>query len=161
MKSRMVEDSSYDSPYRLEEKSVGWEKSVRQQGEGESPDLANTLRSLKAEIISCKADNERLIEPQERLAKPQEKQAEVNVVILQSLSDLQKQEQVGISHGDREEERTNSANGSRSQKKHKMDRDDTVKSGRFLETPNRRASLHGFYSSSTSRRHHHHCHHHH
>ena len=48
MKSRMVEYNSYDSLYRPKEKSVGWEKLVEQQGEGDSPDLADTLRSLKA-----------------------------------------------------------------------------------------------------------------
>jgi hypothetical protein len=48
------------------------------------PDLAETVRSLMAELQSCKADNERLI-------KEQEKQTEINAVLLQSLSDIQRQ----------------------------------------------------------------------
>jgi hypothetical protein len=48
------------------------------------PDLAETVRSLRAELQSCKADNERLI-------KEQEKQTEINAVLLQSLSDIQRQ----------------------------------------------------------------------
>lgn len=62
MKSRMVDYSSYDSPYRQEEKLVGWEKSVEQQGEVGSPDLVNTLRSLRINIINCKFDNKQMIE---------------------------------------------------------------------------------------------------
>ena len=126
MKIRMVQYSSYDSPYRLEEKSVGGEKSVGKQGEGDSPNLADTLISLRADIISFKANNERLIEAQERLAKAQEKQVEVNAVILQSLSDLQKQGQLGISDGDKQEERTNSVDGRRSHKRYRMGMDDIV-----------------------------------
>jgi hypothetical protein len=48
------------------------------------PDLAETVRSLMVELQSCKADNERLI-------KEQEKQMEINAVLLQSLSDIQRQ----------------------------------------------------------------------
>jgi hypothetical protein len=51
-------------------------------------DLAETVRSLMAELQSCKADNERLI-------KEQEKQTEINAVLLQSLSDIQRQLQHG------------------------------------------------------------------
>jgi hypothetical protein len=47
------------------------------------PDLAKTVRSLMAELQSCKADNERLI-------KEQENQIEINAVLLQSLSDIQR-----------------------------------------------------------------------
>jgi hypothetical protein len=47
------------------------------------PDLAETARSLMAELQSCKADNERMM-------KEQEKQMEINAVLLQSLSDLQR-----------------------------------------------------------------------
>jgi hypothetical protein len=47
-------------------------------------DLAETVRSLMAELQSCKADNERLI-------KEQEKQMKINAVLLQSLSDIQRQ----------------------------------------------------------------------
>jgi hypothetical protein len=48
------------------------------------PDLAETLRSLMVKLQSCKADNERLI-------KEQEKQTKINAVLLQSLSDIQRQ----------------------------------------------------------------------
>jgi len=42
-----------------------------------------------------------------------------------------------------------------------MYKDDMVKSGKFLDTPEIRDSMHGFYSSSTFRKHHrHHCQHH-
>ena len=46
-------------------------------------DLAETVRSLMAELQSCKDDNERLI-------KEKEKQIEINAVLLQSLSDMQR-----------------------------------------------------------------------
>lgn len=42
-----------------------------------------------------------------------------------------------------------------------MDRDETIKSGILLYTPDRRASMHGFYSSLTFGRHHHHHYEHH
>jgi hypothetical protein len=60
------------------------------------PDLAETVRSLRAELQSFKADNERLI-------KEQEKQTEINAVLLQSLSDIQRQLQhePATSHVDR------------------------------------------------------------
>jgi hypothetical protein len=47
-------------------------------------DLAKTVRSLMVELQSCKADNERMM-------KEQEKQIEINVVLLERLSDLQRQ----------------------------------------------------------------------
>jgi 5'-deoxynucleotidase YfbR-like HD superfamily hydrolase len=47
-------------------------------------DLAETMRSLMAELQSCKADNKRLIKEQEKLTK-------INAVLLQSLSDIQRQ----------------------------------------------------------------------
>jgi len=103
MKGRMVEYSSYDSPHKLEEKST------EQQGEGASPNLGDTLISLRAEIISCKDDNGQLIETQERLAKAQYKQDEVDAVILQILSDLQEHGQLGTNLGERQEEKTNGA----------------------------------------------------
>jgi len=77
-------------------------------------------------------------------------------VILQSFSDLQKNGQLGIDHGDRQEEKTNGAYGSRSQRRHNMEKDDTVIGGRSLDTPKRSGSAHVFYSSSYSERHHHH-----
>jgi len=48
---------------------------------------------------------------------------------------------MGIKHGDRKEEKTNRSSGSRSQRRHKLDRGDTMKSGRFLDTPDRRTSM--------------------
>jgi hypothetical protein len=51
---------------------------------GTPPDLADTVRSLMVELQSCKAANERMI-------KEQEKQMEINAVLLQSLSDIQRQ----------------------------------------------------------------------
>jgi hypothetical protein len=53
---------------------------------GTPPDLAETVRSLMVELQSCKVDNERMM-------KEQEKQIEINAVLLQSLSDLQRQMQ--------------------------------------------------------------------
>jgi hypothetical protein len=48
------------------------------------PNMAKTVRSLRAELQSFKADNKRLI-------KEQEKKIEINAVLLQSLSDIQRQ----------------------------------------------------------------------
>ena len=48
----MVDYSSHDSPYR----------SVEQQGDEYSPDIADTLRSLKVEIKSCKVYNDKIFE---------------------------------------------------------------------------------------------------
>jgi hypothetical protein len=50
--------------------------------------LAEIVESLVAELQSCKADNERLI-------KEQEKQTEIYAILLQSLSDIQRQLQHG------------------------------------------------------------------
>jgi hypothetical protein len=60
------------------------------------PDLVEIVRSLMDELQSCKADNERLI-------KEQEKKMEINAVLLQSLSDIQRHLQHGpdTSHVDR------------------------------------------------------------
>ena len=157
----MVEYSSYDFLYILEEKSIGCEKSVEQQGEGDSLNLADTFRSLTIDIRSSKFDYEKSIEAKERLEKSQEKQVEVNAFILQILCDLQKHVQLGTSHGDKQEENINGEYESWSKKRYMMDRDDTIKSGRLLSTPDQRATTHGYYSSSTSSRHHRlHCQHH-
>lgn len=59
MTRKMVDHSSRDSTYRL----------VGQQGDEYSPDIADTLTSLRVEIKSCKVDNDRLLEAQERVAK--------------------------------------------------------------------------------------------
>ncbi len=133
-----------------------WENSVEKQEEEYSLDLADTLRSLREKIKSFKIDNNRLIEPSKWLTRAQEKQAEVNAMILQSLLEFWKQGHMGNKHGYRQEEKTNGADGSKSQRRHRLDREDTMKSGRFLDTPNRRTSTYEFYSSSSSRRHNHH-----
>jgi hypothetical protein len=62
------------------------EESDERRAIGTPPDLAETVRSLMVELQSCKADNERMM-------KEQEKQTEINAVLLQSLSDLQRQMQ--------------------------------------------------------------------
>ena len=62
-----------DSPYESNE----------QYGVGNSSDLLDTLRRLKEEIKSCKADNDRIMQAQE-------KQEEFTAVILQSFSKLQR-----------------------------------------------------------------------
>jgi hypothetical protein len=46
------------------------------------PNLVETMRSLREELQIFKADNDQLM-------KEQEKQTEINVVLLQSLSELQ------------------------------------------------------------------------
>lgn len=66
------------------------ERSVEYQGEEYSPDLVDTLSNMMENIISHRVDNNKLIEAQETLTRAQEKKEEVNVVILQSLLDLQK-----------------------------------------------------------------------
>jgi hypothetical protein len=60
------------------------EESDERRVVGTPPDLAETVRSLMVELQSCKADNERVI-------KDQEKKMEINAVLLQSLSDIQRQ----------------------------------------------------------------------
>jgi hypothetical protein len=47
-------------------------------------DLDKTMRSLMVELQRCKADNERMM-------KEQEKQIEINAILLQRLSELQRQ----------------------------------------------------------------------
>ena len=71
MNSKMVDYK--DSPYKSDE----------QRGDGNSSDLTDTLRSLKEEIKSFKVENEKIMEAQE-------KQGEVNAILLQSLSYLQR-----------------------------------------------------------------------
>ena len=43
IKSRVMDYSSHDSPYRTDVKSMEWERLVEKHGEEYSPDLANTL----------------------------------------------------------------------------------------------------------------------
>jgi hypothetical protein len=62
------------------------EESDERRAIGTPPNLAETVRSLMVELQICKADNERMM-------KEQEKQTEINVVLLQSLSDLHRKMQ--------------------------------------------------------------------
>jgi hypothetical protein len=57
------------------------EESDERREIGTPLDLSETARSLMVELQNCKADNERMM-------KEQEKQTEINVVLLQSLSNL-------------------------------------------------------------------------
>lgn len=113
-------------------------------GIGNSSDLADTLIILKEEIRICKEDNDRIMHAQE-------KQAEVNVVILQSFPDLQQQGPHWINY--EKKERTNGAYGSRSHGGHMSDRDNTVRDVRLLDTPESRRDRHMYYSSSDLDRH--------
>lgn len=70
MKSKMVDYSPRDSPYRSDEK----------HDDEYSHHIEDKLRSLKQGFRSFKADNDRIIQSQERLARALEKQAEVNAV---------------------------------------------------------------------------------
>jgi len=49
---------------------------------------------------------------------------------------------------------TNGACGSRPHSGHRLDRDDTIKDVRFLDTPKRRGDGHRYYSRSGSERYH-------
>lgn len=57
-------------------------------------------------------------------------------MILQSLLDLQRQGPHQINY--EQEDRTNREYGSQSHGGHRPDRDDTIRDGRLLDTPNRR-----------------------
>jgi hypothetical protein len=59
------------------------EDSDERRAIGTTPDLSKTVRSLMVELQSCKANNERMM-------KEQEKKTEINAVLLQSLSELQR-----------------------------------------------------------------------
>jgi len=59
------------------------------------------------------------------------------------------------------EDKTNEAYGSRSWSRHMLDRWDTVRGGRSLDTLDNRIGMYGHHSISSSRRHHHSHHHHH
>ena len=62
------------------------DESNERRAAGTPPDLVETVRILMVELQSCKADNERMM-------KEQEKKIEINAVLLQILSDLQRQMQ--------------------------------------------------------------------
>jgi len=64
---------------------------------------------------------------------------------------LQGQGPLNTSHG--KEDKTNGAYDSRSHGGHRSDRDDMVRGGSLLDTPNSRGNGHTFYSSSSSDRH--------
>jgi len=123
-----------DSPYELEE----------QYSVGNSSDLADTLRSLKEEIRSCKVDNDIIMQTWE-------KQAELNVVILQSLSYLQQQGPHWINY--EQEDKTNGAYGSRPHVDHGSNRYDTVRDGILLDTSGMRGARHMYYTSFDLDRH--------
>ena len=140
MASKMVDykDSSYESE--------------EQYGIGNSSNLAITLSNLKEEIGIYKVDNDRIIQSKE-------KQAKVNVILLQSLLDLQRQGPLRISH--RQDDKNNGAYGSRSPGRHMSDKSDTVRDGMLLDTPNRRGDGYRYYSSYGSDKHHdRYCYHH-
>jgi len=67
MMRKIVYYSSHESPYR----------SVGKQGDEHSLGVADTLRSLRVEIRSCKVDDDKLVEAQERLGRAQEHQIEL------------------------------------------------------------------------------------
>jgi hypothetical protein len=75
-----------------------YEESDERRAVDTPPDLVETVRSLMVELQSCKADNERLI-------KEKEKKTKINAVLLQSLSDIQRQLQHGpdTSHVDQQQ----------------------------------------------------------
>ena len=70
-----VGEGSYNRDEEFDERRIGT-----------PPNLADTVRSLMVELQSCKADNEMMM-------KEQEKKTKINTVLLQSLSDLQRQMQ--------------------------------------------------------------------
>lgn len=78
MKCRNVKCNTDRSQHGYEEV-----ESMGKRERAGSPDWMDTLRSLRDEIRSCKANNERIIREQKR-------RVEVNVVILQSPSYLQR-----------------------------------------------------------------------
>lgn len=119
-------------------------ESNQQYSVGNSSDLTNTLRRLKEEIRSCNADNDVIMQGHE-------KQVEVNAMILQSLLDLQQQGPHRINY--EHENKTNGAYGSRSHGGHRLDRDDTIRDARLLDTPDRRRDIHRYYSILDSDRH--------
>lgn len=72
-------------------------------------------------------------------------------MILQSLSDLQRQGSCRINY--QQDEKANGAYGSRLHGGHMSDRDDTVRDGRLLDTLERIRDRHMYYASSDSDRH--------
>jgi len=125
--------------------------SDEQHGVGHTSDLGDTLRSFKEEIRSCKEDNDRIIQTQEN-------KSEVNAILLQSFTKLQRQEPLRINHA--HEDGINGAYGNISPSRRRSDRSEIVRDGRLLDTPERRGNEYKYYSSSGYDRHHdHHCYH--
>ena len=62
MERRMMDYKSHDSCYRYDVNSMGWDRSVGQQGEEYSTDLEDMLTSLREEIRCYMAYNNKLIE---------------------------------------------------------------------------------------------------
>lgn len=125
--------------YSIDRSQHGHEEElVEKRGDSSFLDWLDTLRSLRVELRSFKDDNERIV-------KAQENQDEMNVVILQSLSYLQRQKQHEMgarykyrqgSLGLRKQElNIDGAKGSRSKKRHKKPSEDTVRGGIPLSTP--------------------------
>ena len=106
---------------------------------------------MKENIRSCKADDDRIIQSPERLTRAREKQVEVNAIILQSFSDLQRHGPLIIIHD--HEDRTNGSYGRKPHAGNKLDSDDMVRDGRLFDTPDRRRVRHRYPSSSGSDRH--------
>lgn len=136
---RNIKDGYQDG--RLQESPY---ESNEQYGVGNSADLENTLRILKEEIRIFKVDNDIIIRVHEKLTP-------INVVILQSLSNLQRYGPLRISH--EQEDKTNVAYCSRSHGGHGSNRDDMMRDGRLLVTLDRRGDRHRYYSSYSSYRH--------
>ena len=67
---------------------------------------------------------------------------------------------MGISHRDRQEDKTNEEYGRRSQIGCRMGRYDIVRGGKLLDTPYKRGNAYGFHSSYGFEGHHHHQFHH-
>ncbi len=82
----------------------------------------------------------------------------MNVILFQSFSNLQQQGPLQIIHG--HEDRNNGEYGRRYHNRHRLDRYDTIKDGRLLDTLDGRGIGHMYYSSSGSDRHHNHHHYH-
>ena len=76
----------------------------------------------------------------------------MNVILLQSLSDLQRHRPLRFSHG--HEDITKGAYKSRSPSRHKSNRYDMIIDAKLLDTPDRRGDRHKYYSNSGSDMHH-------
>lgn len=73
-----LQEEKYQMARKMVEYKDSHYESEQQHCVGNSSDLAVTLRNLKEDKRSCKADNDQIIQAQE-------KQTEVNSILLQSL----------------------------------------------------------------------------